>query len=231
MKNKMDSSLNNYILNNLESRKNLWRNNVILFLALIILIFLLPVAHLPGNIALRITLGVVVISGVFAAEFSKKVSRILLLLALVVILLLAAGILFKGAGPLQAAGFILVIISLVLSTVALVTHVGGSDHVDRSTILCAINSYLMIGLTASVLFMLLELLQSNSFSHLEYGSEELNSLIYFGFVTLTTLGYGDITPIAPLARSLSTFVALTGQLYLVIIMALIIGKYLQNKER
>jgi hypothetical protein len=194
---------------------------VVLFLALIILIFLLPVVNLPGDITLRITLGMVVISGVFAAEFRKKIFRILL----------AAELFFKGAGPLHAASFILVIISLVLSTVALVTHVGGSDHVDRSTILCAINSYLMIGLTASVLFMLLDLLHPNSFLHMTYGSDDLISFIYFGFVTLTTLGYGDITPTAPLARSLSTFVALAGQLYLVITMALIIGKYLQNKER
>jgi hypothetical protein len=49
-------------------------------------------------------------------------------------------------------------------------------------------------------------------------------------VTLTTLGYGDILPLTPLARSLAAFTALFGQLYLVIIMAFLIGKYANAKK-
>jgi len=96
-------------------------------------------------------------------------------------------------------------------------------------VLCAINSYLLIGISATLLIVILELFAPNSFGNLNAEQDPFSSLLYFAFVTLTTLGYGDISPLTPLARSLSTFTALCGQLYLVIIMALIVGKYLNMK--
>jgi len=78
--------------------------------------------------------------------------------------------------------------------------------------------------------MILDLYIPASFSQLDPNEEGFSSFVYYGLVTLTTLGYGDISPSTALARSLSTFTALTGQLYLVIIMAIIIGKFL-NKEK
>ena len=214
-----------------ERKKNLWRNNIILFLALVLVIFILPVFTNHERIASRVVLGIVVISGVFAAEFRRKIFGILLLLGTVAIITMAIGIVLQDVRSLNVVAFLLMTCSLILSTIALVSHVAGSMYADKSTILCAINSYLMIGLTASVLFIIIDLINPSSFIHLPAGSGDLHSYIYFGFVTLTTLGYGDITPDAPLARSLSAFVALAGQLYLVIIMALIIGKYLNTKDR
>jgi hypothetical protein len=115
-------------------------------------------------------------------------------------------------------------------TIALVSHIASTREVYGSTLLAAINSYLLIGLTLSILFLILDIFLPGSFSQIDSVSGNLSSYIYYGFVTLTTLGYGDITPDTALARSLSTFTALFGQLYLVIIMALIIGKYLKEKR-
>ena len=53
--------------------------------------------------------------------------------------------------------------------------------------------------------------------------------IYYAFVTMTTLGYGDITPVGSMARSLSIFFSVTGQLYLTMIIAILVGKYLSQK--
>ncbi len=69
-----------------------------------------------------------------------------------------------------------------------------------------------------------------SFGQVKAAEGGFSTFVYYGIVTLTTLGYGDITPSTALARSLSTFTALLGQLYLVIIMAIIIGKYLIVKK-
>jgi voltage-gated potassium channel Kch len=80
-----------------------------------------------------------------------------------------------------------------------------------------------------LLFVILDLYAPNSFSNILAEQDTFSTFIYFAFVTLTTLGYGDISPLTPLARSLSTFTALFGQLYLVIIMALIVGKFLNTK--
>ena len=55
--------------------------------------------------------------------------------------------------------------------------------------------------------------------------------IYYSFVTMTTLGYGDITPLKSLARSLSIFFSVAGQLYLAFIIATLVGKYLGGGEK
>jgi hypothetical protein len=76
----------------------------------------------------------------------------------------------------------------------------------------------------------MDLFIPGSFSQVDSSEGNYPTFIYFGFVTLTTLGYGDITPDTILARSLSIFTALIGQLYLVIIMAILIGKYLHMNK-
>jgi len=227
----MKSHKNNFISKSKDARNNLWRNNLILFFALLTLIFVAPQMDHLGRIVTGTALVMVVIAGIFAAEYGKYVFNLLLSLGLLVLLSMALSILFPEYKLFNILTFMLMVLSLTLSTTALIFHMSTADTVEKSTVLCAINSYLLMGLTASTLFIILDLLVPNSFINLESGPGNLSSYIYFGFVTLTTLGYGDISPNAPLARSLSIFVAVGGQLYLVIIMALIIGKFLNSKNR
>jgi len=55
-----------------------------------------------------------------------------------------------------------------------------------------------------------------------------NDLIYYSFVTLTTVGYGDITPANSLTKSLTILEAIIGQLYLTVLVALLVGKYVSE---
>jgi voltage-gated potassium channel len=211
-------------------KKDLWSNNIILFLALFILIFLVPATSNSRELLMSIALGVVVIAGIFATDYRKNVFVILFLLGTGVLIAMVLDFLFPQARFISIIAYILTILSLIFSTIALVAHVGRSEKADRSTILSAINSYLLIGLTGSLLLFTVDLILPESFLALEAGAGNLNDFIYFGIVTLTTLGYGDISPEGYLARAMATFIALAGQLYLVIIMALIIGKYLSSKN-
>lgn len=61
--------------------------------------------------------------------------------------------------------------------------------------------------------------------------EEFHDYLYFSFVTLSTLGYGDITPISPIAKSITLIIAVTGQLYLTILIAVLVGKFLRQNEK
>jgi voltage-gated potassium channel len=172
----------------------------------------------------------VVVSGLYAADFSKIAFRILSGLGAVVILVTLLNLIMPEARRLTILAFLLNTCFFVMVTIALVAHVARARNVYGSTILCAVNSYLLLGLTMSILFLILDLLIPGSFSQVDSQSGMSSDFIYFGFVTLTTLGYGDITPSTLLSRSMSIFTALVGQLYLVIIMALIIGKFLSAKE-
>lgn len=218
-----------------EGRKTiLLRTNIVLFSALVMIIFLVPAIPLPGLLLTRILLAVIIISGLFAADFSRTAFRILASVGTLVILTSMADLLFPESHNLNGLVFFLNTLFFIIVTIALVAHVAAAREVFSATLLCAINSYLLIGLTLSILFLILDLFAPGSIMQIDASDVGLSSYIYFGFVTLTTLGYGDITPLTPVARSLASFTALFGQLYLVIIMALIIGKYLNwrnNQDR
>ncbi len=61
------------------------------------------------------------------------------------------------------------------------------------------------------------------------GEDTLQPWLYFSFVTLTTMGYGDITPIHPAARSLAVLEALVGQLYPAILLARLVSLEVQSR--
>jgi hypothetical protein len=93
--------------------------------------------------------------------------------------------------------------------------------------------YLVIGLTFVALFGLLVLLQPDAFSNLTsfQGNFGVGTLIYFSFVTLTTVGYGDIVPLHPYARSLANVEAIVGQLYPATLLARIVTLELSIRRR
>ena len=218
------------IRSGIERNKVLLRSNLILLLALSMMIFVVPIIPRQANLLTGILLCILVISGLFAADFSRAAFRILFSIGTLVILVTLVGLVVPDSNILKILTFFLNTLFFIIVTIALVSHVASTREVYSSTLLCAINSYLLIGLTLSILFLILDIFLPGSFSQLDSVNGSLSSYLYYGLVTLTTLGYGDITPDTELARSLSTFTALFGQLYLVIIMALIIGKYLKGKN-
>jgi voltage-gated potassium channel len=218
------------IRSDLDRNKVMLRTNLILLLALSMMIFVLPVIPWQANLLTSVLLSILIISGLFAADFSRAAFRILFSIGTLVILVTLLNLVLPYSRDLNVLTFFLNTLFFIIVTIALVSHVASAREVYGSTLLCAINSYLLIGLTLSILILILDIFLPGSFSQLDSVSGNLSPYIYYGFVTLTTLGYGDITPDTALARSFSTFTALFGQLYLVIIMALIIGKYLTGKR-
>ena len=79
--------------------------------------------------------------------------------------------------------------------------------------------------------MLVALTVPGSFAGITAGNvtELLNQLTYFSFVTLTTLGYGDILPLTPIATSLAYLEAVIGQLYIAILIAGLVGTHLSQR--
>jgi hypothetical protein len=125
------------------------------------------------------------------------------------------------SGYLSTLFFIFVIVRLVI-------NVASSKKVRLLEFLESINVYLLLGIAGSLLFGVVY-----SYNHEAYNSPgELlvknSDFIYYSFVTMTTLGYGDITPNDSVARSLSIFFSVAGQLYLTMIIAMLVGKYLSQ---
>jgi hypothetical protein len=106
-------------------------------------------------------------------------------------------------------------------------------RVTRYRVVGGIAGYLLIGFAWAFGYQLLEQTIPDAI-HFEGGaadnfSKQPNELIYFSFVTLTTVGYGDVQPVHPVARSLAVAEALVGQLYLAILISSLVGMALQAR--
>jgi hypothetical protein len=112
----------------------------------------------------------------------------------------------------------------------------GGRQVDRERISASISLYLMVGLIFALLFTLVDKIFPGSFHYAtasghDLGEKPLNQLMYFSYVTLATLGYGDITPFSGPAKGLAILEAMTGQLYLVLVVARLVSLYAQSEQR
>lgn len=108
-----------------------------------------------------------------------------------------------------------------------------SDEVSVNRLIGAVNLYLLLAVLWSVMYAVVEKLIPGSFDGL---SEPLtqgwsSDWLYFSFVTMTTLGYGDITPISATARTLAYLQAVFGQFYLAILVAGLVSTYITERQR
>ena len=87
-------------------------------------------------------------------------------------------------------------------------------------------------MTWTFAYLLVEQLQPGALNGLEHQDwqDNLHTVFYFSYVTLTTLGYGDITPAAPVSRFLAYSEAIVGQFYLAILVASLIGARLSARQ-
>ncbi len=206
-----------------------------LLVALLILIIGVPVAYDLELISLPLS----------------KVLGISSLLAIGVGSLRGAGRLFHVAIFLVVAGIILSILSvaldndalhiisqltlfvfLLLTTFNTLRKVAVGNDVNLNRIVGAVCVYLLLGVMWSIAYSVLEYLQPGSFKGLtELATPAWNpDWIYFSFVTITTLGYGDITPLTQTARSLSFAEAIVGQFYIAVLVAGLVSAYISAKK-
>ena len=120
--------------------------------------------------------------------------------------------------PLATGSTLVTLCYLFLLTVVVMRHVYQAGPVTTSRVQGAIAAYILVGLTWAIIYRLLELQLPGSLSipPIAVGRtphDRETELTYFSFVTLTTLGYGDIVPLHPTARMFAIIEALIGQLF------------------
>ncbi len=108
-----------------------------------------------------------------------------------------------------------------------------SGHVDSNKIVGAICIYMLLAVTWGLIYSCLELVFPGSIQGISGGEWAASSdnALYFSYVTLTTLGYGDLVPVQPLARYFAYMQALTGQFYTAILVASLIGVRLADHSK
>lgn len=87
--------------------------------------------------------------------------------------------------------------------------------------------FMLLSMIALFAYLLIELNFPNSFHGISYGNISLiyNELSYFSFITLTSIGFGDIYPITDMSRLITAFFGMTGQFYMVAVVGIIVSKF------
>lgn len=124
---------------------------------------------------------------------------------------------------------VLMLVFFFLTFKNIVYYIFRVKHLGLNEVYACVAGYLTLGIIMAPFFFLIEQTIPGSFVLPE--NSEFYDLIYFSYVTLTTVGFGDISPVHPIAKSLTILVAITGQLYMTIIVAIIIGKYLSYENK
>ncbi len=122
--------------------------------------------------------------------------------------------------------YLFAIAVLLFSAFKLLSFLMRVKKAGQETINAAICVYLSLGIAWAMAYMLLELLLPGSFRIAEYAKDSqviVLEMVYYSMVTLTTLGYGDITPVTPMAKNLSALEAIIGQVYLTVLVARLVS--------
>lgn len=121
------------------------------------------------------------------------------------------------------AGFLLFISGVVLSDVM------RTERVSIDTISGGLAVYLLLGMVFTEIYALLLVTDAESIRFNTVGDAGNTAAIaYYSFVTLTTLGYGDIVPISKAARAMTSLEAVVGQVYLTVLVARLVGLHISQ---
>lgn len=119
---------------------------------------------------------------------------------------------------------------LIVATYLILRDIFSSSKVTIDTIRGSICAYLLIGFVWALLYGIIASLNPQAFSQSIIFEESFGKAVYFSFTTLTTLGYGDILPLSPLAKMLTNLEAIIGQLYPSILIAILVSDYLSQRK-
>jgi membrane protein len=136
--------------------------------------------------------------------------------ALVAVIAAVAGVDAAGVGA--ALGVVL----LCVAFLAVLARVARHPGVSARTAAAAVSAYLLLGLVFTYVYAMLGALGTPPLEGTS-SATALNEYLYFAFTTLTTTGFGDLSPTTDVARAVAVLEALLGQLYLVTVLAVVIG--------
>jgi voltage-gated potassium channel len=209
-------------------RFNQQNNFLYLLTSLLVLLFVSPlVATLPPSFSywvLKVVILGTIIVSYLSLNFGPMWRKLnLSLLAILIFNSLASYTLDWPPIPLVDLGVTLVF--FVAAALAAARRVLLKGEVDGNKIVGAVAVYILLGLIWSILYLIVLEFSPMAFNGMEHQlwEDNFSHSTYFSYVTLTTLGYGDISPAEPLSRVLVYIEAMVGTFYMAVVIASLIG--------
>jgi hypothetical protein len=202
---------------------------ILLFSTIFVLAPLLS-ARMVAPFIFETAFALILVAGAFNVSSRASIRGLALILA---VLSVGIGKLGLSASErmVAAADMVLSTGMLAVFTLLMVKEFLLSRREPLKRIAGAVAVYLLLGLIWARLYQVVELASPGAFRVPEGEGPNGASLTYFSFVTLATLGYGDISPINIVARDLAVLEAIMGQLYLVILISRLVAEGVEKSEK
>ena len=170
--------------------------------------------------------------GIWSIKSERRWFRTGIGLTTALLLVVATGALLEAA-ELHLAHLLIMLVFFVLTAVLAFQQIIFADTIDTNKLVGAVCIYILLAMIFGMLYLMVESLFPGSFSGLSAGKwqGDMSRMVYFSFVTLTTLGYGDILPTLPLASFLVYLQAVTGQFYIAILVASMVSAHIAGRQR
>lgn len=211
-----------------------------LLASLVLLLGALPLGHaiVGGNIRFSVLLALVLTTAVIVNSHQRWIFWVTLVIGVGSVAGIAYSA-YSGSEFVRVVSEIAGLVLLSLTTLVMVNSLLRVDIVSQDIVIGGICVYLLIGICFALSFIIMTdlnpgtLLQGGEpmVRSLADSSTHATTLLYFSFVTLTTLGYGDVTPVSEMARMFAVGEAITGQLYLAIFVARLVALYAMSSRR
>ena len=192
------------------------------------------IEHLPyARIILSSFISLVLLLAVYTVNRRNKLFKYLIALLVITLILFWMEI-FKIVSFPRLVSRVLMAVYILMLVYAFTKYVYSAKRVDSRLISAALCLYLMIGTMWGVIFNIVELISPGSFkgallSTSAAYTDPLQEFQYLSFVTLTTLGYGDILPQTQGAAALCQAEAIIGQFYMTVLVARLVGIQVSQK--
>jgi hypothetical protein len=197
-----------------------------LVLLLLVITFLVGASAANGAWEQIVTVflqGITLIAALAASGVPHRLRRVAVVIVVAGFLVSLIAIPWNGRGTLSSAGFINTVL-VASAPIAIGWSVVRRRVIDVQTILAALCIYVLVGMFFAFLYTGIGNAGTRPFFAQETHATSADYQ-YFSFVTLTTTGYGDLTAAGNLGRSFAVLEALTGQIYLVTIVALLVSNF------
>ena len=123
----------------------------------------------------------------------------------------------------------------IIVTWNIIEQVWKAERVTKNVIMGLMSGYISLGFLAFFLFMSIELTHVGAFTGTLMDSTDMeirsDGILYYAYITLLTIGYGEIVPSIPIAQKAAILVGLVGQFYMVIITAVVVEKYIKHSSK
>ena len=178
------------------------------------------------GLVLMIALSSILVIGIFSLQESRLLFGIGIALAAIAVSLTVLDFFNTRSQILKLITLADVFIFFVISIVLGLRHLFDEGPITLNRLMGGICIYILLGMCWSIIYMYLIWWHPDAFAGAIADTPDnplFWDMIYFSFVTLTTLGYGDITPVEPVARALTYTEAIVGQLFIAILIGTLVG--------